>query len=118
MAGRSNVIYFRGKPASRALRRPRILMQAAQAGQQGWRRARDLRRLLRCEALPTPERALAALHEQEARMNEARLSDGADYDVRRHVMLAIAILAETRLLGARDLPDAPIARAAATPARP
>ncbi|WP_347138498.1 DUF6477 family protein [Paracoccus sp. SSK6] len=91
-----NVIAFRPRPAAQPLRRPRLLIRAAREGQAGWRRDRDLRRLLRTDHCPTPGAALPRLRAEEAALNEARLQRAADYDMHRHVLVMIAILAEMR----------------------
>ncbi|MFD2814517.1 DUF6477 family protein [Paracoccus aerius] len=91
-----NVIAFRPRSATESLRRPRILIRAAREGQSGWRRDRDLRRLLRLDHTPAPGAALPRLRAEEALQNDARLQRAADYDMHRHVLLMIAILAEMR----------------------
>ncbi|MBB1492231.1 MULTISPECIES: DUF6477 family protein [unclassified Paracoccus (in: a-proteobacteria)] len=93
----SNVLAFPAQPVLPRLRRPAALIRAAVAGQSQWRRDRDLRRTLRCEILPPPGKALARLRADEDRMNMARQEGAADYDMHYHVMLMIAILAESRL---------------------
>lgn len=91
-----NVIAFRTRPLAEPLRRPSVLVRAAREGQAGWRRDRDLRRLLRLDACPAPGACLPRLRAEEAALNEARLHRAADYDMHRHVLLVIAILAEMR----------------------
>lgn len=91
-----NVIAFRPRPATESLRRPRILIRAAREGQAGWRRGRDLKRLLRIDHCPAPGACLPRLRAEEAAMNEARLQRAAEYDMHRHVLLMIAILEEMR----------------------
>ncbi|UFM63674.1 DUF6477 family protein [Paracoccus sp. MA] len=91
----SNVIAFQPRPAQPHLRRPRLLVRAARAGLQGWSRKRDLRRVLKCEALPAAGSALARLRAEEERLEMARRQGQAGYDMHRHIMLLIAILAET-----------------------
>lgn len=86
------------------LRRPRLLVRAAHAGQPAWRRGRDLPALLRgvmpAEApLPAPGGAAAWLRAEEDRMDEARRDGRGDYDLERHLLLLIALLAELRALG-------------------
>lgn len=105
MTMHSNIIAFQPVLRPQSIRRPMLLIRAARAGQQGWRRKRDLRALLRSDTLPEPQRILPVLRDLEERQNNARLDGAADYDLRRHVMLLIAILAETRALNA-----APISR--------
>ena len=103
-----NVIAFRPQVANPPLRRPSLLIRAARAGQSGWRRNRDLPRLLRTDACPRPGTALPRLRAEEAQMNLARKDGAAEYDLQRHVMLMIAILAEMRAAVA----EAPVAAAA------
>ena len=97
----SNVLAFPVQPVMPRLRRPAALVRAAVAGQAHWRRDRDLRRTLRCDSLPAPGQALARLRADEDRMNTARQEGAADYDMQQHVMLMIAILAESRLAPAQ-----------------
>lgn len=113
MTMHSNIIAFQPVARPKAIRRPMTLIRAAQAGQQGWRRRRDLRALLRNDSLPDAQRVLPLLRDLEERQNNARLEGAAEYDQRRHVLLLIAILAETRAIRA-----AAISRAAASQARP
>ncbi|MGN7867998.1 DUF6477 family protein [Paracoccus sp. 22332] len=91
-----NVIVFRPHIAAEPLRRPRILIRAAREGQSGWRRDRDLKRLLRLDHTPALGAALPRLRAEEALLNDARLQRAADYDMHRHILLMIAILAEMR----------------------
>lgn len=97
MSYMSNVIAFRPRPVAEPLRRPRVLIRAAREGQAGWRRERDLRRLLRSDHCPAPGAALPRLRAEESLLNDARLQRTADYDMHRHVLLMIAILAEMRV---------------------
>lgn len=82
------------------LRRPRKLLEAARLGQSHYRRARDLRRLLRLPVTPAPRQGLILLLAEEARLNDMRLEDGADYGVARHLEVLIACLAEGAALAA------------------
>lgn len=101
----ANIVRFRPRPQSHALRRPRSLIRAAREGQRGWRRERDLARLLRADHCPQPGAALQRLRAEEQMQNEMRLEKTADYDLRRHVLLVIAILAEMRAaVAAADAP--------------
>lgn len=102
------------------LRRPRLLVRAAHAGQPAWRRERDLPALLRGvmpphEALPAPGRAVVWLRAEEGRLDEARREGRGDYDLERHLMLLIALLAELRALSAEERGRAPAALPAALP---
>ena len=104
----SSVIAFDPRAGQPLLRRPRLLVQAARAGLSGWKRDRDLRRVLKSETLPRPEAVLARLHAEEARHNLARQENRAEYDLHRHIMLLIAILAETAEIAPRAVqPAAP-----------
>lgn len=100
MSVMSNVLAFPAcavpAPAAAPLRRPAALIRAAIAGQALWRRERDLRRVLGSDSTPAPGRALFRLRDEEDRLNAARLDGAADYDMRQHVLLLVAILAETR----------------------
>lgn len=82
--------------------RPRILIRAALAGQSGWRRRRNLPHLLRCPTCPAPGHALPRLLAEEAVQNHARLTRLPGYDLQRHVLLMIAILAEIRAVSAPE----------------
>lgn len=99
------------------LRRPRLLVRAAHAGQPAWRRARDLPGLLRgvmpADApLPAPGGAVPWLRAEEGRMDEARREGGGDYDLDRHLLLLIALLAELRALAQGEaMPARPLAAA-------
>lgn len=92
------------------LSRPRLLVAAARHGQQGYRRARDLRRLMQgAEDVPPPGKALAWLSARESEMDEARRAAQPDWDLQRHVLLLIALLAEIRLAReAGQLAPAPV----------
>ncbi len=81
-----------------SLRRPRLLIRAARAGVEDYRRDRDLRRLVQVAGLPCPVRALELLLAEEARLNHARKTGDACYSVARHVSVMIAVLGEARML--------------------
>ena len=82
-----------------SIHRPRSLIRAAQAGQSGWRRRRDLPRLLRRERCPGRDDALSLLQFEEARLNGLRLLRAPGYNMRRHVLVMIAMLAELQAGG-------------------
>lgn len=105
MTASSNVIIFRPRPANHGLRRPGTLIRAAREGQRGWKRERDLMRLLRADHCPVPGAALPRLRAEEEILNDQRVSRVAEYNLQRHVMLMIAILAEMRAaIAAAPLP--------------
>lgn len=80
------------------LRRPRLLIRAARAGLAEYNRNRDLRRLMRLAVAPGPDRALALLMAEEARIEATRQAGDAAYSLTRHIELLIAMIAEVRLL--------------------
>lgn len=79
------------------LRRPRLLIRAARHGVQDYQRDRDLRRLIKASAAPSPESALASLFSAEERIEQTRRAGDAGYSITRHVELLIALMAEARL---------------------
>lgn len=83
-----------------ALRRPRLLIQAARIGAATYRRDLHLRRVLGPEGMAHGPAALAMLMEMEAAMNAARNAGGASYCAADHVDLLIAMMGEARLLRA------------------
>lgn len=74
--------------------RPRLLITAAGLARGGYRRRRELRRLLHCDTPPEGARAMRMLLIEEDRLDQARRSGGADYSLARHLDLWIALLAE------------------------
>ncbi|WP_347266451.1 DUF6477 family protein [Paracoccus sp. (in: a-proteobacteria)] len=100
----SNVIAFQPRLGQPPMRRPRLLVRAARAGLAGWSRRRDLRRLLRCEDLPAVAAALPRLRAEEESLDMARRAGQAEYDVQRHILLLVAILAETAEAAPRPVP--------------
>lgn len=104
----TNVIDFPRRVSDAPLRRPRLLIHAAREGQTGWRRSRDLPRLLRLDDCPAIGATLSRLRAEEEVQNHARLTRQASYDMHRHVLLMIAILAEMRAAVAAS--PAPAAR--------
>ncbi|AJE46943.1 DUF6477 family protein [Celeribacter indicus] len=100
------------------LRRPRLLIRAARLGLADYNRNRDLLRVMRSATVPSPLRAVSALIEEEARIEESRRSGTGAYDVVRHVDLLIALMAEARLLPPAGAPRAPLRRPSAPPPDP
>lgn len=80
-----------------ALRRPRLLIRAARAGQMDYNRSRDLRGLIDSACQSRAESLLSALLDEEARLDSARRQGAADYNVMRHVAVTIALMAEARI---------------------
>jgi len=80
-----------------AIRRPRLLLQAARIGLAEYRRDRDLRRLTGLASGATPRAALLTLLEAEAEAEQTRETGDANYSVSRHVEILIALMAEARL---------------------
>ena len=80
------------------LRRPRLLIRAARAGSEDYRRESHLPRLLGYGALPRPGAALMRLMEMEREQDDARRAEGASYSIARHVDLLVAMMGEARLL--------------------
>lgn len=83
--------------ALKRLRRPRLLIRAARIGLEEYNRDRDLGRLMRLAAPPSPERALDGLIHAEAALEQSRRDGDAAYSVGRHVEVLIALIAEARL---------------------
>ncbi|QBX34557.1 hypothetical protein E4191_07410 [Paracoccus liaowanqingii] len=110
MTAPSNVIVFRPRPSLHGLRRPGTLIRAAREGQASWKRDRDLARLLRSDGCPAPGAVLPRLRAEEDLQNDLRVTRAAEYDLKRHVALMIAILAEMRAAIAA-CPPCPVAAA-------
>ena len=81
-----------------SLRRPRLLIRAARIGVEEYRRERDLTRLMKSAILPSPERAVTSLLDEEGTLETTRKAGDANYSPSRHVEVLIAIMAEARLL--------------------
>ncbi|PIE12200.1 MAG: hypothetical protein CSA70_10705 [Rhodobacterales bacterium] len=82
------------------LKRPRLLIQAARAGAEDYRRDPHLRRLLGFGKLPRSGAAIMRLVDMEETLNDARVAGDADYSLVKHVDVLIAIMGEARLLQA------------------
>jgi len=88
-----------------ALRRPRLLVEAARHGLAWYDRPRHLRRLLGPGEARGPREAVLRLYELEHYLDEARRAGMAGYSVSRHVEVLIALMAEARdLTASRPLP--------------
>jgi len=88
------------------LRRPRLLIRAARAGLADYNRGRDLKRLTRTTPTPSPDRAVSLLLAEEERLEETRRLGDAGYNLRRHIEVLIAMMAEARLLPRTAQPQA------------
>ncbi|MEI4486625.1 DUF6477 family protein [Frigidibacter sp. MR17.14] len=88
----------------RPFARPRLLWQAAAAGQPLYRRAPTLRRLLALPEAPEPARAALLLAALEALCETRRRRGDPGYRPALHVAALIALLAETRALTPRPRP--------------
>lgn len=82
------------------LRRPRLLIQAARAGADEYRRDAHLRRLLGPANLPRSGEALLRLIEIESDLNGKRCGGDTGYSLVAHVDVLIAMMGEARLLRA------------------
>ena len=78
------------------LRRPRLLMHAARFGLGGYRRERDLRRLV--DSAASPDQTVPRLLSVEEELEATRLAGDASYSPARHIDVLIALLAEAQLL--------------------
>lgn len=92
-----DITAFHPAEAIQPTRRPRSLVRAGLSGQAGWQRSRDLPRLLRSQTCPPAGSALPRLKAEEERLNDARLTRAPHYDMQRHVLVMIALLAEMRV---------------------
>ena len=80
------------------LKRPKILIKAAQIGQRHYQRHQNLCNILGCSRLPNPNAAVLGLSEKEHAINEARLLGEASYSITRHISLLTALLAESKFV--------------------
>ena len=80
-----------------SLRRPRLLVTAAQAGARDYDRRRTLPRIFGERETPPPSQAVERLLPIEAAFDRDRREGGTTYSVVRHVECLIALLAEARL---------------------
>ncbi|WP_424939910.1 DUF6477 family protein [Aliiroseovarius sp. S253] len=82
----------------KTLRRPRLLVRAARFGLSEYNRDKDLKKLMKTTAIPSPSQAVDGLLMAEAQLEETRKSGDASYSCARHVEILIALLAELQLL--------------------
>ena len=88
----------------RQLNRPGLLVRAARFGLEGYRRERDLARLLPDHHDMGTGAALVALLDAERDENDSRLARETHYALVRHIDLLTAIMAEARDLEAITRP--------------
>jgi hypothetical protein len=107
-------------PAGAPLRRPRLLVQAARAGQPLYDRRRDLGRILGADPPADPGHALRRLLAEEARLELARREGRAEHDLQRHILVLVALMAEaaSRRAAGAARPQALSGGASACPAHP
>ncbi|WP_290685282.1 MULTISPECIES: DUF6477 family protein [unclassified Haematobacter] len=104
-------------PNLAAMHRPRLLIRAAHFGLSDYRRDRDLPRVTRQTTVPSPERALATLMEEEERLDISRRNEEAGYSLARHIDVLIALIAEARLIPPPVTPTTRVTAARATDTR-
>ncbi|TCL09308.1 hypothetical protein BXY66_1353 [Shimia isoporae] len=80
------------------LKRPRLLIRAARAGCENYRRDTHLQRHLGPGKLPKHAKAMRQLIEKEAQLDEARKQKATGYSLVAHVDVLIALMGEARLL--------------------
>lgn len=85
------------------LRRPKTLILAARIGSSEYRREKDLKRLLRLNASPTPGSGLSRLMALEQDLEATRKNGDATYRITKHVEILAALLAEAALLQRRKI---------------
>ncbi len=82
------------------LSRPSLLVNAARFGLGGYRRARQLPRILGQSGTIDAAAATAQLMSIEAELDEKRRNAAADYSVARHITVLSALMAEAQTLAA------------------
>ena len=83
-----------------SLNRPRLLIRAARAGADEYRREQHLKRHLGYGPLPRSGPALMRLMELEDDLNRQRRTSDAAYSLVKHVDILIAMMGEARVLRA------------------
>lgn len=82
----------------RALKRPKLLVQAARFGVDDYNRDQHLRRIFKTDLLPRPAAAAVKLLDLESEMNDQRRIRSANYSPARHLQVMIALLAEAKTM--------------------
>ncbi len=86
------------------LHRPRLLIRAARAGANEYKRAQHLKRYLGHTPPPNSGPALLKLMELEAEIDQQRRSELEVYSLVKHVDILIAMMGEARLMRASQSP--------------
>lgn len=86
-------------PQLTALRRPKLLADAARHGARLYKRKRDLKRLIGVRSFRKHEHLLDLLVQTEMNLDEDRRAKAETYSVTRHVLALSALVAES---GARE----------------
>lgn len=82
------------------LHRPRLMMRAARAGAERYRRELHLPRVLGYGISPRHNQSLMMLIDIEAGLEEQRRLSDTDYSLTRHIDVLIAMVGEARVLRA------------------
>ncbi len=88
-------------PDIAGLRRPALLLRAARIASHGYRRSRDLARILRAEPPAEPAMAARLLFEREAALDRLRRDGPGAYRPSAHVAVLAALIAEAAALQLR-----------------
>lgn len=80
------------------IRRPRLLLDAARHSAAGYRRERDLHKLLRGPGPKRSGEAVMRLMEIEAELDSHRRAGAAHYSIPRHIRVLGAMLGEAQAL--------------------
>jgi hypothetical protein len=79
-----------------SLKRPSLLVEAAQSVGSDYPHGRLLRRLVGTEISTRPVRALVCLLDQEAELEARRRTGDAGYSPRKHIEVLVVIIGEAR----------------------
>lgn len=85
------------------LRRPKLLIRTARAGLQDYRRNRDLKGISGIAANASGTALVELLLIAEAEMEQCRHENEASYNVRKHIRIMTALLAEASALPVRAM---------------
>ncbi len=85
----------------KSLNRPSLLIRAARIGLVNYNRKRDLGKIVRDGKVPAYGKALPTLISVENQMEGERLKGDTSYSIANHVLVLIALMAETGFAQAR-----------------